>query len=184
MKFLYLFFILILLNGCFAGRSKKPNFYTLESVKIINKKPINKKILIKVKLSNYIDRPQIVLLENNKVEYKVDEFNRWIESPANIIQKTIVDDLSNIFIAKEYDFADKDFDYIIDIYIDKINIILGQTVYFKLNYNILNNNKKIISGKTYEKSLEINNEYVDVMKKLSLILGDFSKNIANVISFY
>ena len=181
MKFLYLFFILILLNGCFAGRSKKPNFYTLESIEMVDKKPVNKKVLIKVKLSNYIDRPQIVLLKNNKVEYKIDEFNRWVESPVNLIQKTMVNNLSKIFVVKNYDFADKNFDYIIDVYVDKIDIMIGESIYFKAKYNLLDKNKKVILSRQYEKTLNIDDGYVDVVKKLSLILSDFGNNVANFL---
>ena len=183
MRFLYLFFVLILLSGCFAGRSKKPNFYTLESIEIVDKKPVNKKVLIKVKLSNYIDRPQIVLLENNKVEYKIDEFNRWVESPVNIIQKTIVNNLSNVFITKKYDFADKDFDYIIDIYVNKIDVVIGNNIYFKANYNLLDINKKVILNKQYEETVNVGDNYVDMMKKLSLIIYNFSMELYNLSSY-
>lgn len=170
-------FLLLFLSAC-VGTSKKMNFYTFTPVEIEANRFINKKILIRnVKVSEYLDRPQIILLKNNNAEYTISELSRWVEPLPNLIQKTIVADMAGFCNVDKYNFNMKKFDYIVDIYVDKIDMKMNENIKFKAVWVLLDKNKNVISTKKYKKSLDVGENYADVMQKMSLILSDFSQEI-------
>ena len=181
MKKIFVLLSLVFLQGCLTKPTKNSNFYTLKSIEL-NNSFINKKVLINnVKLAEYIDRPQIITLKNNNVEYKIDEFNRWVESLSFLIQKTIINDLKTSINIDKYNFGDGNFNYLVNINITRLDIKLNENINFEATIDILNKNKKIIKSINYKNIKDIKNNYVDVINKQSLIISELSQEIYNIL---
>ena len=181
MKKILFLLSLIFLQSCFTGSTKNSNFYTLKSIEL-NNSFINKKVLINnVKLAEYIDRPQIITLKNNNVEYKIDEFNRWVEPLSVLIQKTIINDLKTSINIDKYNFGDDNFNYLVNINITRLDIELNKNINFEATIDILNKNKKVIKSINYKNIKKVKNNYVDVINQQSLIINELSQEIYNTI---
>ena len=181
MKKIFFLLSLLFLHGCFTGSTKNSNFYTLKSIEL-NNNFLNKKVLINnVKLAEYIDRPQIIILKDNEIEYKIDEFNRWVEPLSNLIEKTIISDLKTSININKYTFGENNFNYLININIKRLDIKLNKNINFEATIDILNKNKNIIKSINYSNSKNIKNNYVDVINKQSLIISELSQEIYDTI---
>lgn len=177
MKKIFVLLSLIFLQSCLTKPTKNSNFYTLKTIEI-SSKYINKKVLINsVKLAEYIDRPQMIMLQNNKLEYKIDEFNRWVEPLSNLIQQTVVNNLSSSINIDKYNFGDNNFDYLINIKVNKLDIELNNSINFEATIDILSKNKKVIKTINYKDNEDISNSYIEVANKQSLIINKLSQEI-------
>lgn len=84
----------ILLAGTAACSSTPPKVYTLTTVPgaSVGGRPITASVAL-VDIPKYLDRPQIVR-RSGTVELGVDEFERWGEPLANMVQRVLADDLT------------------------------------------------------------------------------------------
>lgn len=188
-KFLIIILFCSLLQGCINSRSKPSNFYGLKSVNIsINKNynNINKKILINtINIPSYIDRPQIVSVKSNKIEYIIDETNRWIEPLGILMQNVIVENMQNYLInstIRSFNINEKNYNYIVNIDVKKINAILGDSIYFECIYYVMDNKQNIIISKKFTNNIKFGTDYVDFVNGLSEIIGRLVINIVNEIN--
>lgn len=86
---------IVFISGC--GTSQITDFYQLEEAANASLVGIEKGSVIgigPVSLPEYINRPQIVT-RNSKHQFKVSEFNRWIEPLNDSISRLLVINLSN-----------------------------------------------------------------------------------------
>ena len=187
MKKIIILFLCIILNGCIS-RSKTTNFYGLKNVIFENKvkfNDFNKKILVNnVSIPNYMDKPQIITLSKDYIKYNISEINRWIEPLNILIQNTLISDMSyylNNSIIKEYNLNERDYNYLVNINIRKINNILDKELYFECFYTIINNKGKIIINDKFIDKLYISNNFIDLADKQSEIIGKLAYEIVKNI---
>lgn len=183
-KSLIIILFCCLLQGCISSRSKPSNFYGLKSVEIENSNAftnINKKILINtVNIPSYIDRPQIVTVKDNKIEYIIDETNRWIEPLGVLIQNTIVENMQNYLVnstVRTFGVNEKNYDYLINIDIKKINAVFGDSVYFDCVYYVMDNRQNVVISKKFVKSVKLGGDYVGLASSISEIVNGLVVNI-------
>lgn len=187
-KFLVIILFCSLLQGCINSRSKPSSFYGLKSVNINTNKnhnSINKKILINtVNIPSYIDRPQIVSVKSNKIEYIIDETNRWIEPLGILMQNAIVENMQNYLVnstIRSFNINEKNYNYIVNVDVKKINAVLGDSIYFECIYYVMDNKQNIIINKKFTNNIKFGTDYVDFVNSLSEIVGRLVIDIVNEI---
>lgn len=185
-KFALVCFCSLLLSACFSGRSPNSSFYMLEQ--LAQNKISDKKISIlveQIKLPELIDRPQIVLKEENSPQISISEFNRWGEPLSNVIRQTLIGNLStylpNAFIKPDnYDTSGK-FDYTLLVEVNKFIGEKNNAVYLDVWWTVKNSKGKIIAREksTFETFME--KDYASYVEAQSYNLDELSIKIAKLL---
>jgi len=180
--------ILVVMVLCLAAcRSTPSSFYMLapstygkDSVTV--KRNVN--VGIFVKIPKYVERPQIVTKKND-VEMQISEFNRWIAPlDDNIIEVITADMLS---LSKKIKVIPtsanrKNFDYMVVVDIKRFDAVLGDKAVISAMWSIKNGDDKVLFSKMSYMEAGISEEYNDMVKKLSDLMGNLTKEITLKIS--
>lgn len=96
MKKLLICMICLFLTACFGGRSEQAAIYQLTQVppaQTYQTAPIS--VLIDtVRIPTTIDRPQIITVDADGIQLRVNEMARWAEPLSSMIRQTLADDMS------------------------------------------------------------------------------------------
>ncbi len=189
MKKIVAVLFLCVLQSCIYGRSKTSSFYGFRAVEneVMHKyKHINKTILVNnVKIPSYIDKPQIITMKENRVEYNITETSCWIEPLDTMVQDTLYNNLktylpsSNI---KKFTIGEKYYDYLITVDVVRIDAILNKNVNFECYYYINDSKGNTIFSDNFKKTLDLNDGYVDLVDKESFIIAVLAEDIAGNLS--
>lgn len=189
MKKIYLIVSLFLLSSCFNGRSQPSNFYVLRSMPEQNVKYDGKNAFIGVDLiyiSGYLDRKEIITTINDKnTEIHMSEFNRWSEPLSNAIQRNIVLDMSSYMknaLIRPINAFNKEFDYIVLVYINRFDGEFNKKVYLDAFYSIIDKNGDIVASKEVSLANELGNTYDDLAIQESKLISQLSKIISEKLS--
>lgn len=158
--FLILLFCFIV-YGCVS--TPESNFYVISdnTQEMLSKKKL-KITIYDISLPQYVDRPQIVLQKDESSEIKISEFNRWASDLSIMLKNAFIDNLRNMLpnsniYALAYGI---DFEYVVIIEVEEFIGRLNQSALLKVNWQILNTERKEVYtkrkeyitpvGKTYE----------------------------------
>ena len=177
----------LFLTGCFSGRSPNPSFYLLEqqSGKEISSKKIS--VLVEpIKLPALVDKPQIVLKEENSPEVTVSEFNRWGEPLSNMIRQTLIADLNtylpNAFIKPDnYDTSGR-FDYTLLIEVDRFIGEKKSFAAFDVWWTLRNANGKIIKREKSNFYSSMEESYSSYVEAQGYNIDELTQKIAHKLS--
>ncbi len=187
-KICFLLLCFLMVN---CATSKPSNFYNITVIKNNNFKiENNKKISIGIKqviIPNYLSRPQIVTVKN-KSEFNVSETNRWLESLQYSIQRAVADNISSYnenFTAKSINFEKDNFDYVIQIEVNRMDGNFNGFVELDSFYTI-----KDKYGKIETKHINLLNkisidkiDYSKLVNEYNLLISELSKKIAEDIIY-
>ena len=175
----------IILSGCFS--TPNSSFYMLrtESDKQVfaNKLSIG---VYDIVLPEYLDKPQIVLQKPNSTEITISEFNRWAIDLSAMLKNTLIEDLQQVLpnskiSALEFGVNSQ---YVVKVEIEKFSGWFNNKAVLQANWQILNQQGKIIFSKssTYQKNIGKNyDSYVSAQSQLWADLAfDISKKLKNL----
>ncbi len=178
----FLIFCFALIN---CSTSKPSNFYNIIAVKNNNIEiKSDKKIIIGIKqvaIPNYLSRPQIITVKNGS-EFTVSETNRWLESLQYSIQRAVADNISNYnknFTAKSINFEKDNFDYTVQIEINRLDgnfdsfAELDAFYTIKDKYNTIQTKHINLLKKTSIDKLN----YYELVNKYNLLILELSNKI-------
>ena len=188
MKKIYYILILLLLSSCFGGRTQRSNFYVLTPVSqsdiVFDGK--NKMVGIDIiYIAGYLDRQEIITIKNNESELNMSDFNRWAEPLTNSLERNIVLNMSsymNNSIIKSVNSFNKNFDYIVLIYLNRLDGKFNDNVYLEASYSIIDKMGNILTVDNISLKTSLANTYEDLVIKESELVSKLSFKIAETLS--
>ncbi len=190
MKKIFIIFSLLFVGACLGGYSPQSKFYDLHSVLQQTEIVSEKKISVGVNdvvLPAYLDKPQIVSFDVGNNQMKIDEFNRWGEPLASMIQRVIAADMSEYLpssVVKTRSSLAEKFDLLIDVQIVKFDRFAGDKAVLEAWWYISSVNGKILYRDKVLLRQKINNTYDGYVEVMSNLLAELSKKIAFAIVKY
>jgi len=179
----------ILLSACVGGTSKAPNIYTLKSIDSgITAIDQNTKVnvgIAEVKVPNYIDRPQIILVESDGITLKKSEFERWSEDLATLTQRTLAGDISAYLpnaIIKPKNFINEKFDFVVYVEINDMTGTFADKATLDVWWTIVDSNNNMVFKKQTKIQNELGDTYTDFVIAQSNLLDELSKEIATELT--
>lgn len=179
----------LMVSGCFTGTTKESRFYALKSEQVVEITYQTPPISIdveNVRIPASIDKPQIVTMNANDVEFTIHELDRWSEPLEFMIAGTLADDMA-LYLPKATVKNGGDvfetFTYTVSVDVIKF-IGNGKEATLDAWWTVRDRDeRKIGSGRsTYTENIGSN--YVDFVtaqsKMVSLLARDISKKIATL----
>ena len=188
MKKLYLILILSLLTSCFGGRSQPSSFYVLRPMPEEDIKYNGNNMFVGVDLlyiSGYLDRKEMITIGNNSTEITMSEFNRWAEPLSSAIQRNIVLNMSTYLpnsLIRSINAFNRNFDYIVLVYINRLDGSFNDKVYLDAFYSIVDKNNKIVASDKVLLTNNLGDTYDDLAIQESDLISQLSKILAKKIS--
>ena len=179
----------ILLSACVGGTSKAPNIYTLKPIDntraVIDQSKGISVGIAEVKVPNYIDKPQIILVESDGITLKKSEFERWSEDLATLTQRTIAGDISAYLpsaIIKSKNFINEKFDFVVYVEINDMTGTFADKATLDVWWTIVDSNNNMVFKKQTKIQNELGNTYTDFVIAQSDLLDKLSKEIATELT--
>ncbi len=186
MKKIFTLLFILFLTSC-VGTTKPSQFYTLKPLpadKIISTYHFNIGIE-DARIARYLDKPQIVLSQDNLLELRISELNRWVEPLSSLIQQTLCDDLSSLFpnsIVKKRTLSSEKFDYVILFELYQMNGIFEKSASLSGFYSLINSSGDIVARKKVSFSAPLEDTYLDYVQVQSSLLQKTALSIAQEIN--
>ena len=179
----------ILLSACVGGTSKAPNIYTLKSIDsgitAIDQNTKANVGIAEVKVPNYIDRPQVILVESDGITLKKSEFERWSEDLATLTQRTLAGNISAYLpnaIIKPKNFINEKFDFVVYVEINDMSGTFADKATLDVWWTIVDSNNNMVFKKQTKIQNELGNTYTDFVIAQSDLLDKLSKEIATELT--
>lgn len=184
MKKYALLFVSLFLSGCFSS-TPDSRFYLLGNprpAEVVSTKKIN--IAVQdVIVPSYLDRPQIVLQQQDSPELKISEFDRWASDLNTMLQNLLIDDLQSALpnaIVKPLSYGSTP-RYIVKLNIEKFSGWLRDKAYFKGSWQILNAKGRILYEQEINLSHKIGKTYGNYVEAQSQMLNEVANMVAKKI---
>jgi len=179
----------ILLSACVGGTSKAPNIYTLKSIDsgitAIDQNTKANVGIAEVKVPNYIDRPQVILVESDGITLKKSEFERWSEDLATLTQRTLAGDISAYLpnaIIKPKNFINEKFDFVVYVEINDMTGTFADKATLDVWWTIVDSNNNMVFKKQTKIQNELGDTYTDFVIAQSNLFDELSKEIATELT--
>lgn len=184
MKIAKYLFVCLFLSACIFGTSQNAKFYSLISQKseVLSSKYDSSVGIGRVLLPKYVDKPQIITLNNDSPEVIVSEYNRWIESPSVLCGRVLLQDLSSLLPNAQINtrlFGTEVFERTISVEVIKMDGILGDKATLETWYSIKNKQGTLILRRKFARTISIGKSYDDLVGGYALLWQALSKEIAN-----
>lgn len=194
LRFLLCPIFIFVLSGCVAiSRSPSPRFYKLDSIsqeqvggkfKVANDEIIG---IGPVKIPEYLNRPQIVTLDNNKM-ITFAEFDRWGEPLDFAIARILNENLKEIIECKDMEmfpwniFIPVKFQVVLDVI--ELDVNISKNLSLSAQWSILDlKNKNLVFSKRSVLKEDINpRNYSGVVGALNTALSKISIEIGQELS--
>lgn len=178
---------IMVLSACLGGYSPDSSFYRLTPLSNPNQVFLASKSIAvtKVGLPEYLDRPQMIMLDDTSPKIEIAEFNRWGEDLSNMIQRKLVADLSKYFpqskiINTSEEVQPTDLDVKIEII--RMDMIKQGQAILEARWYITNPEGKVLDSGKFTQSTDIKPTYADYAAASSNLLSEMSLTIAQAIS--
>lgn len=180
MKKSAVFLMILFLSACFSS-TPNSRFYLLESS--INSVPVSSKqtsIAIQdIQIPDYLDRPQIVLQQQDNPELKIAEFDRWASDLGGMLQNTLAENLQKelpnaVIQPLSYGINPR---YIVKVNIEKLSGWLDENVYLNGSWQIVNSNGKVLAEQTISLSASTGKTYNSYVKAQSRLWAQTASQI-------
>ena len=188
MQKLFAFITVIMLSGCLGGFSTPSRFYSLTPQEIPAQTYKSKHLFIgiePVKIPVYLDKPQIVTRNSNKVELNISENNRWAEPLSDAIQSVLATDLGALLpqaVVKPSSFRKEGFDYIIWLEVNKFEGIWNQQTKLEAWWSIINQDNQVIARQKASLSRPLGDTYDNLAQQQSGLIEELATQIAKQLS--
>ena len=177
---------MLLLAGCLSiGSSAPSKFYSLSNVPADKTTVVSqKKVKIgieEVKIPTYLDKPQIVTRDENTVELRFSEENRWSEPLSSMMQRALANDLAFYFpnsLVKARYLGREKFDYLVFVEVEKFEGNLTDQAVLSGWWYVIDKNGDIIITKKANFTQETGAGYEDMVVAESNLVNDLAAQIA------
>lgn len=187
MKKSVLLFSLFLAACSLGGYTKNSTFYMMNSQNLdaISQKKLNIGVG-KVKVPDLLNKPQIVVYDNNSQKIEILEFERWGEPLPYVLQNTITNDLQkylpNSFV-KSIEYTSENLDYTVKIKINKLEAYPENKVIVSAWWHIETKKGKILHRDQSQYEVKVSGDEIsDLVKAQNQAVHGLSKDIAETLS--
>lgn len=179
--------VLILLSACFGGYSPSSNFYRLTAMGQAKQTFSSKQsvAVLKVGLPEYLDRPQMVLLDEKSPQMEIAEFHRWGEDLGVMIQRKVAADLGSYLpqakiVAEQEEIQQANFDVKIEIL--RMDMMKQDEVILQAKWYIENAQGKVIANAQFHQTQKIDSSYANYALAVASLLEEMDEQIAQAIN--
>lgn len=179
--------LIAFLGACFGGYSPDSNFYRFPSISGMPQVFLSKQkvAIAKVGLPEYLDRPQMVMLDEKSPQMEIAEFDRWGEDLSVMIQRKIAADLS-VYLpdAKVNDAQEEVQSANLDVRVEIVRMDMikqGQAV-LQARWYIENTKGKILDSGQFYQTQKIKAKYADYAIAIAKLLEKMDEEIAQAIA--
>ena len=173
----------LFLSACWGGYSPDSTFYRLNSLSD-NKEVFEAKhsvVVADVGLPEYLNRPQMVMMDDNSPEVQIAEFHRWGEDLPKMMQRKVVADLSKYLPNSQIVDTQEEVQnakYNVKIEVVRLDMVKQGYVIFEANWYITDRREKMIKKNKFLQQQKIKVNYGDYAATAAKLLGDMTRNIA------
>lgn len=184
MKKLLGLLMIVFTAACFGGTSRPAKIYNLNSVGNGGETFKSAKLVIgveEVKVPIYLDKPQMVVREDNQVEMNISEYNRWSEPLGAAMQRAVADDMAAYLpnaVVKPTSFRREGFDYIVWLEVNRFDGSFGKTVDLSVWWSVYTAQGQMVFRSKSDLSRPLGKTYDDLAVQDSDLIGELSKQIA------
>ena len=186
MKKILATFCLLFLSGCFSS-TPNSNFYLLESssqTSSVSQRKMNVAVQ-DIILTEYLQRPQIVLQSVGNPELKISEFNRWASPLDEMVQNTLIEDLGKALpssVVKPLVYGGGS-QYIVKLNIEKIGGYFKEKAYLSGQWQILSTTGRVLKQQDFIFEEPMNDAtYSSYVVAQSKLLSELAEELAQVLS--
>lgn len=188
MKKIVAVLMLCLVAGCLGGYSPASRFYNLQALKAGEVTAISDKTLDvgvdDVVLPDYLDRPQIMVFENDSPQMRTAESDRWGDSLAAMIQRTVVDDLAAYLpqskIKAKVELAEK-FGLLVEVQVVKMDFVWNKEAVFEAWWSVNDTKGKAVARQRFYATQKVGENFDEFVKAESDMIKSMSLDIAKAL---
>lgn len=177
---------LILVAAC-TWTSPQANFYSLKSIAAPEADVRKTKFSVGVApaiVPDYLDKPQMVMREQNGVELRISELNRWGEPLSGMIQRVLADDLALLlpgaWVKPEY-HGRENFTYIVYVEINRFDGGSGGEAVLDCWWSVRNASGSVVRRQRESFIQPMGQGYENMAEAQSILLSRLAARIAGVI---
>ena len=179
--------LIVFLSACLGGYSPDSSFYRLPLIaKPAQTFNAKKSVSVsKVGLPEYLDRPQMVIIDENSPKIEIAEFHRWGEDLSNMIQRKIASDLSQYLpLSKIADSKEEVQKANLDIKVEilRLDMIKQGKVILEARWYIYDYQGQIIKKGQFMQEQKIKPNHSEYAAATSDLLSEMDLKIAQAIS--
>ena len=177
-----------LVAGCLGGYSPESRFYNLQALKAGETQALaNKAVNVGVDdviLPDYLDRPQIMVFENNSPQMKASENDRWGDGLAAMIQRVLVDDITaylpNSQVKAKVQLAEK-FGFLVEVQIVKMDFVWDDEAVLEAWWYISDAKGKTLKQQKFYATQKVGENFDEFVEAESKMLADMSRDIVKAL---
>lgn len=176
----------ILLAGCMHHRAPDVQFYTLPitNSNLAPVSDIRSSIDVgRIKIPEYIDRPQIVTVKGADVHNS--QTHRWAENFARMMQRQIIAGVGTYLpksTVKSDNFIADSGDYAVFIEIYKLDAALGQDITMDAVYSVIDENGENVALKNVHYTMPVGDTYSDYAATVSDMTWKLAREISKTVA--
>ena len=177
----------LFIGGCFGGYSPTSRFYQLQAesnLAAVSAKKFSLGIE-EVSLPDYLDKPQIIVMEENSPQMSISELQRWGEPLESMIRRTVVADMALLLpeaMVKSQVLLSERFDYLAEIQIVRFDMIAGQKAVLEAWWYLYGASGQTLYRQKVTLEEPIGNSFDDYVSAESKMLAEMSRTMAEIIS--
>lgn len=177
----------LFISGCFGGYSPTSRFYQLQAesnLAAVSAKKFSLGIE-EVSLPDYLDKPQIIVMEENSPQMSISELHRWGEPLESMIRRTVVADMALLLpeaMVKSQVLLSERFDYLAEIQIVRFDMIAGQKAVLEAWWYLYGANGQTLYRQKVTLEEPIGKSFDGYVSAESKMLAEMSRTMAEIIS--
>lgn len=179
--------VLILLSACFGGYSPNSNFYRLPAMGEVKQVFASKQniAVLKVGLPEYLDRPQMVLLDEKSPQMEIAEFHRWGEDLGVMIQRKVAADLGDYLpqakvVVEQEEVQHANLDVKIEIL--RMDMMKQNEVILQAKWYIENAQGRVLANAQFYQTQKVRLSYDNYALAVARLLEEMNEQIAQAIA--
>lgn len=185
MKKIILFvFITVVLCAC-ASKSDNTLFYTFKDTQTV--KPVSQRRITvdieRVKIPEYINRPQIVTVDGVNVNIMPD--GRWAENLSPMIQRKLITDIGTYMpkaSVKDSNFMADSGEYSVFVEIYKLDGALGDSAQLRGIYSIMGAGGETLKTKNMTYLVSAGDNYDEYVDAMGIMIETLARDIATELA--
>ena len=136
-------------------------------------------------MPDYLDKPQIIVMEENSPQMSISELQRWGEPLESMIRRTVVADMALLLpeaMVKSQVLLSERFEYLAEIQIVRFDMIAGQKAVLEAWWYLYGANGQMLYRQKVTLEEPIGKSFDDYVSAESKMLAEMSRTMAEIIS--
>ena len=181
--------ICFLTAGCvLGGGSPDSKFYNpiSEVNTVLSEKYTNSVAVLRVQIPKFMDKPQIISRNKEDVQISISEYNRWVEPLSVLYSRTLAENLNTLLPNAPVEMFEGNYSpsRYVSVDIVKLDALWNYKIVLDAWYTIKTDKDKILVRRKFSDSVPLGDNYENLVKAHSKLIGNLSKSIADSLVKY